>query len=256
MQTLREKKLYAKFSKCEFWLTEVGFLSHVVSRDGIRVSLSKFSTILNWKNPRNGSEVRSFLGLKSLLIEAPILTQLESGKEFVVYSDASLNGLGCVLMQEGKVIAYASQQLKFHEKNYQTHDLELAVIVFALKILRHYLYGKKCLVYTDHKSLKYLMTKKELNLRQCRWLKLLKDYELVIDYHPSKANVVVDVLIRKSLFALRAMNTKLQMKCNGSILVELKSIQELQLVDSKLVAKRKMVETGQNTKFNIRDDGC
>ncbi|KAA3487363.1 CCHC-type integrase [Gossypium australe] len=107
-----------------------------------------------------------------MLIEAPVLVQPESGKEFVIYSDASLNGLGCVLIQ-----------FKPHEKNYPTHDLELAAIVFALKIWRHHLYGEKCQIFTDHKSLKYLMIQKELNLRQRRWLELIKDYELVIDYH-------------------------------------------------------------------------
>ena len=95
-----------------------------------------------------------------------MLVQPESGKEFVIYSDASLNGLGCVLMQEGKVVAYASRQLKLHERNYPTHDLELAAIVFSLKIWLHYLFGEKCHVYLDHKSLRYLMTQKDLNLRQ------------------------------------------------------------------------------------------
>ncbi|KAK5775367.1 hypothetical protein PVK06_043251 [Gossypium arboreum] len=99
-----------------------------------------------------------------------------------------------VVLHEGKVIAYASRQLKPHKKNYLTHDLELTAIVFALKIWRHYLFGKKCYVYSDHKSLKYLMTQKDLNLRQRQWLELLKDYELVIDYHPGKANVVADAL--------------------------------------------------------------
>ncbi|KAA3474141.1 Integrase, catalytic core [Gossypium australe] len=148
---------------------------------------------------------QSFDQLKALLIEAPVLVQPESGKEFVIYSDESLNGLGCILMQEGKVIAYASRQLKPHEKNYSTHDLELAAIVFALKIWHNHLYGEKCHIFTDHKSLKYIMTQKDLNLRQRRWLELLKD--LVFDYHPGKANVVADTLHRKSLFALRAMNT-------------------------------------------------
>ena len=98
----------------------------------------------------------SFEKLKAFLIEASVLTQPTNDKEFVIFSDASLNGLECVLMQEGKVVAYASRQLKPHEKNYHTHDLELAAIVFALKIWRHYLYGEKCFIYTDHKSLKYL----------------------------------------------------------------------------------------------------
>jgi len=100
------------------------------------------------------------------------------GKEYIVYSDASKNSLGCVLMQEDKVVAYASRQLKPYEKNYPTHDLELTAIVFALKIWRHYLYGVPCKIYTDHQSLKYIFTQKELNLRQRRWLELLKDYDL------------------------------------------------------------------------------
>ena len=105
--------------------------------------------------------------------------------------------LGCVLMQHGNVIAYASRQLKPHEQKYPTHDLELAAIVFALKIWRHYLYGEKCEIYTDHKSLKYIFTQKELNMRQRRWLELIKDYDCTINYHPGKANVVADALSRK-----------------------------------------------------------
>ena len=120
----------------------------------------------------------------------------------MIFSDASLNGLGCVLMQEGKVVAYASRQLKPHEKNYPTHDLELAAIVFALKIWRHYLYREKCFIYTDHKSLKYLSSQRELNLRQRRWMELIKDYDCVIDYHQGKANVVVDALSRKTMQTL------------------------------------------------------
>ena len=120
---------------------------------------------------------------------APILALPVTGVDYVIYSDASLNGLGCVLMQNGQVIAYASRQLKDYEKNYPTHDLELAAVVFALKLWRHYLYGERCEVYTDHKSLKYLFTQKELNLRQRRWLELLKDYDLTILYHPGIANL-------------------------------------------------------------------
>ena len=111
---------------------------------------------------------RSFDKLKAFLTEAPVLTQPTCGKEYVIFSDASLNGLGCVLMQEGKVVAYASRQLKPHEKNYPMHDLELASIVFALKFWRHYLYGEKCFIYSDHKGLKYLPSQRELNLRQRR----------------------------------------------------------------------------------------
>ena len=114
----------------------------------------------------------------------------------MVYCDASGLGLGCVLMQHGKVIAYASRQLKLHEKNYPTHDLELATIVFALKIWRHYLYGEKFEVYSDHKILKYLFSQKEMNMRQRRWMELIKDYDCDIVYHPGKANVVADALSR------------------------------------------------------------
>jgi hypothetical protein len=141
----------------------------------------------------------SFSTLKNSLVTAPILTLPEPGKRFTVYSDASLVGLGCVLMQDGKVIAYASRQLKKHEQNYPTHDLELAAVVFALKIWRHYLYGESCDIFTDHKSLKYLFTQKELNLRQRRWLELIKDYDLTIQYNPGRANVVADALSRKSV---------------------------------------------------------
>ena len=185
LETLRKEKLYAKLSKCEFWLNEVSFLGHIVSKEGIRVDPKKIEVVVEWKPPRNVTEVRRFLGLagyykrfvkgfsmiaapmtrllqknlkfewgeecqrsfdnlKAFLTEAPVLTQPTCGKEYVIFSDASLNGLGCVLMQEGKVVAYASRQLKPHEKNYPAHDLELAAIVFALKIWRHYLYGEKC----------------------------------------------------------------------------------------------------------------
>ncbi|KAA3466072.1 DNA/RNA polymerases superfamily protein [Gossypium australe] len=139
----------------------------------------------------------SFDKLKLLLTEAPVLALPESRREFVVYTDTSLSGLGCVLMQEGKVIMYASRQLKTHKRNYPTHDLELVAIVFALKIWRHYLYGERCRLYTDHKSLKYLLTQKDLSLRQRHWIKLSKDYNCVIDYHLGKVNVVTDALSRK-----------------------------------------------------------
>ena len=117
----------------------------------------------------------------------------------MVYYDASKLGLGGVLMQNDKVVAYASRQLRIHEKNYPTHDLELAAVVFVLKIWRHYLYGARFEVFSDHKSLKYLFDQKELNMRQRRWLEFLKDYDFSLNYHPGKANVVADALSRKSL---------------------------------------------------------
>ena len=140
----------------------------------------------------------SFQILKQRLVSAPILALPEGRGGFEIYSDASGTGLGCVLMQRGMVIAYGSRQLKEHEKNYATHDLELAAVVFALKQWRHYLYGETFEVHCDHKSLQYLFTQKEINLRQRRWLELIKDYDFPFTYVPGKGNVVADALSRKS----------------------------------------------------------
>ncbi|GAU50224.1 hypothetical protein TSUD_141520 [Trifolium subterraneum] len=242
LNILREKQLYAKFSKCEFWLSEVKFLGHVISQGGVYVDPSKVEAALNWERPRNVSEVRSFLGLagyyrrfilgfseialpltrltrkgaafvwdelcensfnllKEKLTSAPVLVIPDPDKKYVVYCDASNKGLGCVLMQEGAVVAYASRQLKPHEVNYPTHDLELAAIIFALKIWRHHLYGVQFALYSDHKSLRYLFDQKELNMRQRRWMEYLKDFDFELNYHPGKANVVADALSRKALYA-------------------------------------------------------
>jgi hypothetical protein len=156
--------------------------------------LLKNDTKFDWSSKCN----EAFEQLKVLLTTAPVLAQPDIEKPFDVYYDASGSGLGCVLMQEGRVIAYASRQLRRHEEHYPTHDLELAAVVHALKIWRHYLLGNVCHVYTDHKSLKYIFTQSELNMRQRRWLKLIKDYDLEIHYHPGKANVVEDALSRKA----------------------------------------------------------
>ncbi|GJW75132.1 putative reverse transcriptase domain-containing protein [Tanacetum coccineum] len=145
----------------------------------------------------------AFQLLKQKLCSAPILALPEGSEDFIAYCDASKKGLGAVLMQREKVISYASRQLKIHEKNYTTHDLELGAVVFALKIWRHYLYGTKCTVFTDHKSLQHILDQKELNMRQRRWLELLSDYDCEIRYHPGKANVVVDALSRKEREPLR-----------------------------------------------------
>ncbi|GJY03804.1 putative reverse transcriptase domain-containing protein, partial [Tanacetum coccineum] len=139
----------------------------------------------------------AFQLIKKKLCSAPILALPEGSKDFIVYCDASIKGLGDVLMQREKVIAYASRQLKIHEKNYTTHDLELGAVVFALKIWRHYLYGTKCTVFTDHKSLQHILDQKELYMRQRHWLELLSDYDCEIRYYPGKANVIVDALSRK-----------------------------------------------------------
>ncbi|GJQ92987.1 putative reverse transcriptase domain-containing protein [Tanacetum coccineum] len=154
---LKKEKLYAKLSKCEFWLREVQFLGHMINGNGIHVDPSKIEAVKNWKAPRTlieGEEQElAFQTLKDKLCNAPVLALPDGPKDFVVYCDVSGIGLGCMLMQRGKVIAYGSMQLKIHEKNYTTHDLELGAVVFAFKIWRHYLYGTKSVIYTDHKSL-------------------------------------------------------------------------------------------------------
>ncbi|GJZ54640.1 putative reverse transcriptase domain-containing protein [Tanacetum coccineum] len=162
---------------------------------------AKIESIKDWASPKTPIENSSVSRLGRLLPmiyrSAPILALLEGSENFVVYCDASHKGLGAVLMQREKVIAYASRQLKVHEKNYTTHDLELGVAVFALKMWRHYLYGTKCIMFTDHKSLQHILDQKELNMRQRWWLELLSDYDCEIRYHPGKANVVADALSRK-----------------------------------------------------------
>ncbi|CAA0819728.1 Uncharacterized mitochondrial protein AtMg00860, partial [Striga hermonthica] len=166
--------------------------------------LTKKSTRFVWSPQCEAS----FQELKTRLTTAPVLTIPDPTLEFTIFSDASKMGLGCVLMQQGKVVAYASRQLKPHELNYPTHDLELAAVVHALKIWRHYLYGGKCEIFTDHKSLRYLFTQKELNMRQRRWLELVKDYDCTISYHPGKANVVADALSRKGRGELACILTQ------------------------------------------------
>jgi ribonuclease HI len=138
-----------------------------------------------------------FHALRKHLTTTPVLAQPDNSKPFDVYCDASGTGLGCVLMQDNRVIAYASRALRPHEQNYPTHDLELAAVVHALKMWRHYLMGTHCNIFTDHKSLKYIFTQANLNMRQRRWLELIKDYDLEVHYHPGKANVVADALSRK-----------------------------------------------------------
>ncbi|GJW87291.1 putative reverse transcriptase domain-containing protein [Tanacetum coccineum] len=198
LELLKKEKLYAKFSKCEFWIPKVQFLGHVIDSRGIHVDPAKIESIKDWASPKTPMEIRQFLGLVGYYRSAPILALPEGSERLVVIDcDASHKGLGAVLMQREKVIAYASRQLKVHEKNYTTHDLELGSVVFALKIWRHYLYGTRCTVFTDHKSLQHILDQKELNMRQRRWLELLSDYDCDIRYHPGKSNVVVDALSRK-----------------------------------------------------------
>ncbi|GJR10363.1 putative reverse transcriptase domain-containing protein [Tanacetum coccineum] len=215
----------------------VQFLGHVIDRNGVHVDHAKIEAIKSWAASTTPTKVRQFLELagyyrrfiegfsliskpltkltqknkkykwgkeeeafqtlKQKLCSAPILALPEGTKDFVVYCDASLKGYGAVSMQREKVIAYASRQLKVFKENYTTHDLELGAVVFALRLWRHYLYGTKCVVFTYHKSLQYILNQKELNLRQRRWIELLSDYDCEIRYHPGKANVVADALSRK-----------------------------------------------------------
>ncbi|GJX25392.1 putative reverse transcriptase domain-containing protein [Tanacetum coccineum] len=238
LELLKKERLYAKFSKCDFWLHSVQFLGHVIDRSGVHIDHAKIKAIKSWVVPTTETEVRQFLGLagyykrfiegfsliskpltkltqkdkkyewgkeeeeafltlKQKLCSAPILALPEGTKDFVLYCDTSLKGYGSVLMQREKVIVYSSRQLKVHEENYITHDLELGAVVFALRLWRHYLYGTKCVVFTDHKSLQYILNQKELNLRQRRWIELLSDYDCEIQYHPGKANVMANALNRK-----------------------------------------------------------
>ncbi|KAK8665349.1 hypothetical protein V6N13_005519 [Hibiscus sabdariffa] len=264
LQTLRDHRLYAKLSKCEFWLKKITFLGHVVSAEGIQVDPAPLAKLLKKDVPFVWTEAQqaSFEKLKEALTQAPVLVQPESGKDFAVYNDASHSGLGCVLMQEGRVIAYASRQLRPHELNYPTHDLELAAVVFALKIWRHYLYGEKCYIYTDHKSVKYLLTQKELNLRQRRWLELLKDYDCQNEYHPGKANVVADALSRKAITDLQSLFARMSLYDDGSLLAELQvkptlaaEIRAKQLQDSSLLPVIRQVEQGTTDVYSFNQDG-
>ena len=317
LQTLRERQLYAKLSKCQFWLDRVAFLGHVISIEGVSVDPQKIEAMVNWKLPKNVSEVRSFLGLagyyrkfvegfskiaapltkltrkdvkydwvdacqksfdelKGRLTSAPVLA-LPNGRDgFVVYNDASRQGLGCVVMQNDRVIAYASRQLKKHEENYPTHDLELAAVVFALKIWRHYLYGVPCRIFIDHKIFQYIFTQKELNLRQRRWLELIKDYDCTIEYHPGKANVVADALSRRPessfshmrsgylplLVDLRALGVILEVEDSGALLATfhvrpllVDQILAGQSQDPQIIKLKEEIEKGKKAEFQIIDDG-
>jgi hypothetical protein len=255
LQRLRDHRLYAKLSKCDFWLKEIKFLGHTISQDGVSVDPEKVQEVMDWKPPTTIWKIRSFLGLagyyrrfildfsriakpmtellkkgvkyewsqkcedachtlRQHLTTAPVLAQPDNTKSFEVYCDASGTGLGCVLMQDNRVIAYASRALRPHEQNYPTHDLELVAVVHALKIWRHYLMGAHCNIYTDHKCLKYIFTQADLNMRQRRWLELIKDYDLEVHYHPSKANVVADALSRKAQCNYVNMDAKITTLCD------------------------------------------
>ncbi|GJY41979.1 putative reverse transcriptase domain-containing protein [Tanacetum coccineum] len=205
LKLLKEEELCVKFSKCKFWLSKVQFLGYVIDSEGIHVDPAKIESIKDWASPKIPTEIRQFLGLaekeeaafqllKQKLYSAPILALLKGSENFMV-----------------------------HEKNYTTHDLELGAVVFALKMWRHYLYGTKYVVFTDHKSLQHSLNQKELNMRQRRWLELLSDYDCEIRYHPGKANVVADALSRKERKEnfinedLHGMINKLEPRADGTL---------------------------------------
>ncbi|XP_071686869.1 uncharacterized protein [Rutidosis leptorrhynchoides] len=173
------------------WGAPVLFIKDFSKITGPLTKLTRKDVTFRWSDEQENA----FQTLKQLLCQAPILVLPEGTEDFVVYCDTSLAGLGCVLMQREKVIAYASRQLKTHEKNYPTNDLELAAVVFALKLWRHYLYGTHCVICTDHKSLQHIFLQKELNMRQRQWQELIKDYDCEILYHPGKTNVVADEIV-------------------------------------------------------------
>ena len=213
------------------------------------------------------------LGLLHKLTTTPVLVLPDTDKDFVVYCDASLQGLGCVLMQEGHVVAYASRQLKPHEQNYPTHDLELAAVVHALKQWRPYLLGNRCEIYSDHQSLKYLFTQPDLNLRQRRWLELIKDYDVTLNYQPGKANVVADALSRKAYCNTLMVETaqpalheefarlNLEIVPSGFLAnLEIKStledeIKAAQQLDAEILEIKEKIADGKANCFSVDDNG-
>ncbi|KAB2624761.1 S ribonuclease [Pyrus ussuriensis x Pyrus communis] len=206
LKRLREHQLYAKFSKCQFWLDQVAFLGHIISAQGILVDPQKVAAVESWEQPRTVTE-QSFQQLKHCLTNAPVLALPDDSGDF---------------------------ELKPHETNYPTHDLELAAIIFALKLWRHYLYGEKC---RSSQSLQYLFTQKELNLRQRRWLELLSDYDCTIDYHPGRANVVADALSRKSHGRINALYAS-----RIPLLVDLRATGVRMFVPSNVELKKEILD--------------
>nr|CAN79605.1 hypothetical protein VITISV_011118 [Vitis vinifera] len=262
--------------KCEFWLDKVSFIGHVVTKDDIFVDPGKVDVMSNWRRPNTVTEIRSFLRLvgyyrrfiegfskialpltsfqelKNRLVTAPILTIPLGSGGFVVYSDVFHQGLGCVLMQHRKP----------YEQNYLTHDLELAVVIFALKIWRHFLFGETCEIFTYHKSLKYLFSQKESNMRQRKWIELLKDYDCIIQYHPRKANVVADALNRKFVGPLAAIRVHIRVLDLRALVANFRvqpnlvgRIKALQKNDLNLVQLMEEVKKSSKPDFVLSDDG-
>nr|GEY11522.1 retrotransposon protein, putative, Ty3-gypsy subclass [Tanacetum cinerariifolium] len=283
-----------RYRHYEFQIRTVQFLGHLIDSQGLYVDPAKIEAIKNWESPTTPIEIRQFLGLfgyhrrfikdfskiakyltiltqkdkkfvwgedqemafqilKQKLCEAPILALQEGNVNFVVYCD---QGLGAVLMQRERVIAYASRQLKPHKENYTTHDLKLGAVVFALKIWRHYLYGTKCIMFTDHKSLQHVLNQKEPNMRQRRWLELLADYDCEIRYHPGKANVVADALSRKRVIKSRQVKPL----CVKSLIMTIHSNLPYQILKTQTEAlKEENVQAenlrGMEKAFEIRING-
>nr|GFB58814.1 putative reverse transcriptase domain-containing protein [Tanacetum cinerariifolium] len=251
------EELYAKLSKCEFWIPKVQFLGHVIDNQGIHVDSAKIESVKDWASPKSPTEIRQFLGftwyyqrfiegfskianpmtkltqkkvkfewgekqeeafqlLKQKSCSAPNLALPKGSEDFIVYCDASNKGLGAVLMQREKVILYASRQLKIHEQNYTTHDLKLGAVVFALKIWRHYLYGTKCTVFTDHKSLQHILNQKELNMRQRQWQILSAQTEARKPENIKKEDVR-GMLVENSKDPEKVKTEKLEPRTDGTL---------------------------------------
>ncbi|GJU00182.1 putative reverse transcriptase domain-containing protein [Tanacetum coccineum] len=268
LELLKKEKLCAKFSKCDFWISIVQFLGHLIDSQGLHVDPAKIEAVKNWATHTTPIEIRQFLGLagyyrrfiKDFSKIAKSLTELTQKNKKYIWGEDQESAfqllkqklcLGAVLMQREKVIAYASRQLKPNEENYTTHDLELGAVVFALKIWRHYLYGTKCTVFTDHKSLQHILNQKELNMRQRHWLELLADYDCEIRYHPRKANVVADALSRKERIKplqVRSLFMTIHPKLPSQIL----QVQNEALKEENIKAENLR---GLDKAFEIRPDG-
>jgi hypothetical protein len=291
LQCLRENQLFANLEKCEFFQTEVKYLGHVISGEGIAVDPAKIQAIVEWPTPTNVSEVRSFMGLagyyrrfvqgfsriahpitslqrkgkkfiwtekcseafqilKDKLTSAPILAVPDPAENFVVCTDASLEGIGAVLMQEGRVIAYESRKLKDHELNYPTHDLELAAVVHALNRWRHFLLGHRFELHTDHRSLQYIFNQPNLNARQRRWMEFLCEYDFEIRYIQGKENVVADALSRRRHeVSMLSLSTDLR----SQILQSLSSDTLYQEVKAELETGRAL--DGRFLGYSLESDG-
>ncbi|WMV32393.1 hypothetical protein MTR67_025778 [Solanum verrucosum] len=242
---LRKQKLYAKFSKCEFWLTSVAFLGHVVLKEGVMVDPQKIETVSNWVRPSSVIEIMSFVGLASYYRRfvknfASITTHLtrlnkkEVPFEWTEKCEESFQKLK-TLLTTTPILTLPG---KCKDSVVYCDDSHSAV-VFALKIWRHYLYGVKCEVFTDHRSLQHVFTQKDLNLRQRRWMKLLKDYDMTIQYHPDKANMVADVLSHNAVIGhLRKRWVLASIEVRATFIVEIKA---KQLEDENLNDLRKKI---------------